>query len=228
MKNIAIIVAGGQGKRMGQPKQFLKIAGKPMVEWTISAFQKAKIIDGIILVVAKENRLRGKKLRKTYSKIIAVVESGKERFDSVKNGLSKLPKGTEIVLIHDGARPAVTKAIIEEAVRAARRNGAVVVGVPVKDTIKQISNVQFPMSNECKIIKTIDRSDLWQAQTPQVFTAEIIKKAYAKKMAGATDDAMLVENLGIPVTMVMGSYANFKVTTPEDIAIMGTMIRRKG
>ncbi|MGB9613317.1 MAG: IspD/TarI family cytidylyltransferase, partial [Candidatus Margulisiibacteriota bacterium] len=112
LRNIAIIVAGGKGKRMGlaSGKQFLKIAGKPMVEWTICAFQKNKIIDGIILVVAKENLKRAKKLK--FSKIIRVVVGGKERQDSVRKGLEALPSSAEIVVIHDGARPAVADELI--------------------------------------------------------------------------------------------------------------------
>jgi 2-C-methyl-D-erythritol 4-phosphate cytidylyltransferase len=218
MKNIAIIVAGGEGKRMGRPKQFLKIAGRPMLAWTLEAFQKAKIIDGIILVVAKDKLEAARKLK--FTKILKVLPGGKERQDSVRNGLSVLPAGCEIVAIHDGARPAVTEEIIGRAVRAAQKQGAIVVGVPVKDTVK-MSNVQCQMSNEGKIIieKTLDRSNLWQAQTPQVFKKDILLRAYQSN-ATVTDDAMLVERLGIPVIMVMGSYLNLKVTTPEDLKIM--------
>jgi len=211
MKTVAIIVAGGKGKRMGRPKQFLKIAGRPMLAWTLEAFQKSKIIDGIILVVSKEQLAAARKLK--FSKILKIVAGGTERQASVKNGLAALPAGCEIIAIHDGARPAVTEDIIKRAVKSTRKYGAVVVGVPVKDTIKRVK------CQGSRVKETLDRSELWQAQTPQVFKKEILLRAYEND-AVVTDDAMLVERLGIPVIMVMGSYLNLKVTTPEDLKIM--------
>lgn len=227
MKIIAIIVAGGKGKRMGKPKQFLKIAGRPMLEWTLSAFQKSEIVDGIVLVVAKGQMGAAKKLR--FSKTIKIVEGGSERQDSVRKGLAVLPEGTEIVAIHDGARPAVTVSIIEKSIRAARRFGAAIVGVPLKDTIKQTTNTKKQTTNNTKtsIINTLNRERLWAAQTPQVFRKEIILRAYRKSCAGATDDAMRVERMGIPVKIVIGDYENLKVTTPEDLQIMETILRNR-
>ena len=216
MKTVAIIVAGGQGKRMGRPKQFLAIAGKPMIEWTLSAFQKSKVVDGVIVVVAENDLSRARRLR--FSKIIDVVAGGKERQDSVRNGLRALPSAAEIVLVHDGARPAVTPKMIEAAVRGARRHGAVVLGVPVKDTTKKVKP-------NAEIIETVNREDLWQAQTPQAFRASILKKAYARARGKFTDDAMLVEKLGLPVKMIMGSYKNIKVTAPEDLGMIGTFLK---
>ena len=213
---VAIIVAGGKGKRMRRPKQFLMLAGRPMLEWTLAAFQKTKVIDGIILVAAKAQMKAAEKFR--FSKILKVVAAGKERQDSVKNGLSALPPSTKIVAIHDGARPAVTVDIIERSIREARKFGAVAAGVPVKDTMKVVSRKSLVVS------RTVDRANLWQAQTPQVFKAEIIKKAYSKLKAPVTDDAMAVEKLGLPVKMVMGSDENIKVTTPEDLKIMEAIL----
>lgn len=203
---------------MGRPKQFLKIAGRPMLEWTVSAFQKAKVIDGIVLVVAKEQMARARALR--FSKLMAVVEGGKERQDSVKNGLKSISESAKIVVIHDGARPAVTPEIIEKSVREAKKFGAAVVGVPVKDTIKQVSSKHYA-------VRTLNREELWQAQTPQAFKASIIRKAYAKVKDKVTDDAMLIEKLKIPVKMVMGSYQNIKVTTPEDLRIMESILKNR-
>lgn len=214
----AIIVAGGKGRRMGRPKQFLRIAGKPMLAWVLGAFQKARAIDGIILVVAKEQLAAAKRLR--YSKIFRVVAGGKERQDSVRNGLRQLPESAEIVAIHDGARPAVTPEIIERSVRAARKCGAAVAGVPVKDTIKVTSN-------QLTVTRTIDRNKLWAAQTPQAFKVSLIKKAYSKLKGNVTDDAMAVEKSKIPVKMVMGSYENLKVTTPEDLKILETILKNR-
>ncbi|MFH1386529.1 MAG: 2-C-methyl-D-erythritol 4-phosphate cytidylyltransferase [bacterium] len=218
MKNIVIIVAGGQGKRMGKPKQFLRIAGKPMLDWTVAAFQKCKEIDGIVLVVSEEQLALAKKIK--AGKIIAIIPGGKERQDSVRNGLAELPASTEIVAIHDGARPGVSVETIERSIDEAKKLGAIVVGVPVKDTVKKV------MSNGERVMGTLNRNELWAAQTPQTFQVEIIKKAYDKLTENVTDDAMAVEKLGIPVKMVMGEYTNIKVTTPEDLSIMASILKK--
>jgi 2-C-methyl-D-erythritol 4-phosphate cytidylyltransferase len=219
MKNIAIIVAGGRGKRMGQPKQFLKIAGKPMLAWTVETFQKTKAVDGIILVVAAEQIAQAKRLKSL--KIIAIVPSGKERQDSVRNGLAAVPKGAQIVLIHAGARPAVTPELINDSLRAVRDHGAAIVGIPVKDTVKRV----IKHGNEIIECETVDRHNLWAAQTPQAFTLPIIVKAYEQLRENVTDDAMAVEKLGIKVKMVSGRPENLKVTTPDDLRIMAVILK---
>jgi len=219
MKTIAIIVAGGQGKRMGKPKQFLRIAGRPMLAWTLRAFQESRVVDGIILVVAKDQLAKARRLK--FSKVLKVVAGGKERQDSVRHGLKELPASTEMVVIHDGARPAVSKELIEKSVKAARRFGAAVAGVPVKDTLKLVNSGRWTVD------RTLDRGRVWQAQTPQTFKASLIRKAYAKVRGKFTDDAMLVERMGIPVKMVRGSYENFKVTTPEDLKLMEAVLKNR-
>ncbi|OGC29458.1 2-C-methyl-D-erythritol 4-phosphate cytidylyltransferase [candidate division WOR-1 bacterium RIFOXYB2_FULL_48_7] len=224
MKNIAIIVAGGKGKRMGQPKQFLPIKGRPMLAWTVAAFDRAKIINGIILVVSKEQLRQAMKIKSP--KILAVTVGGEERFDSVSNGLALLPPSAQFVVIHDGARPAITPEIISRSITEAKKTGAAVVGVPVKDTVKRVATFDAHVIQE-----TLDRSVLWQAQTPQTFLVKIIRQAYAQMASGnkrhVTDDSILVEKLGIKVKMVMGSYFNLKVTTPEDLAIMSVILGRR-
>lgn len=217
MKNLVIITAGGSGQRMGQPKQFLMLNGRPMLAWTLSACQKCPDVHGIILVVSP-NQIRLAK-RLDQQKVIAIVPGGRERIDSVRNGLDWLPDSTEIVAIHDGARPAITPALIAASIREAKRDGAVVVGVPVKDTIKRVTPYKL------RVTKTVNRSGLWQAQTPQTFQVKIIQRAYSKSVGRATDDAMLVEKLGIKVKMVLGSYENLKVTTPEDLKIMSGILK---
>jgi len=221
----AIIVAGGRGQRMGRRKQFLPIAGKPMLWWTVSAMQKAKVIDGIILVVAREQLRLARRLK--FSKVSAVVAGGRERPDSVRNGLKALPAAAEIVAIQDGARPAVTPGIIAASVKAARKYGAAVVGVPIKDTVKKVSSkpLDFARGKQLAVSRTVDREGLWAAQTPQTFRVALIKRAYAKLRGRITDDAMAVEKLGIRVKMVMGSYANLKVTAPEDLKIMEAILK---
>jgi 2-C-methyl-D-erythritol 4-phosphate cytidylyltransferase len=234
MKTVAIIVAGGKGKRMGGPKQFLEINGKPMLSWTISVFQKTGIIDGIILVVAREQMKQARKLK--FAKIFSIVAGGEERQDSVKNGLRALPPSVEMVAIHDGARPLITEEIIVRAVKAAQKEGAVVVGVPVKDTLKKVKYQKSCLpagtaniKNKVEIIETIDRAELWQAQTPQVFRKDLLLKAYRSPHARfeATDDACLVEKLGYSVTMVMGSAQNLKVTTREDLTMAAALLKER-
>jgi 2-C-methyl-D-erythritol 4-phosphate cytidylyltransferase len=219
MKNVVIISAGGQGKRMGRPKQFIEVAGKPILEWTISVFQKCDMIDEIILVVNEDRVDQAKKFN--YSKIVNIVVGGEARQDSVRNGLKVLSADTEIVAIHDGARPMITTDIIENAIVEAKESGAAVVGVPVCDTIKRVT------SNELRVTGTVDRSALWRAQTPQVFRKDIITKAY-QQAEKVTDDSALVEKMGVPVKMVIGSYQNIKITTPFDLEIVERILDKGG
>ena len=214
MKVAAIIAAGGSGKRMGQRKQFLPLAGRSVLEWTISAFKNVPGISEIILVVSPDDLDRAKNLS---AKITA---SGAERQDSVKNGMKLVAPDTDIVVVHDGARPLITADIIEKAIKEAMEYGACVVGVPVKDTIKRVGDDLF-------VEGTVDRDNLWQAQTPQAFKYEIITRALKKAKAKMTDDAKLVEDLKIKVKMVLGSYENIKITTPEDMAIAEEILRRR-
>jgi len=214
MKVAAIIAAGGSGKRMGQRKQFLPLAGRSVLEWTISAFKNVPGISEIILVVSPDDLDRAKNLS---AKITA---SGAERQDSVKNGMKLVAPDTDIVVVHDGARPLITADIIEKAIKEAMEYGACVVGVPVKDTIKRVGDDLF-------VEGTVDRDNLWQAQTPQAFKYEIITRALKKAKAKMTDDAKLVEDLKIKVKMVLGSYENIKITTPEDLAIAEEILRRR-
>lgn len=223
MKTIAIIVAGGKGKRMGRGKQFIKIAGKPMLQWTVAAFDQTKAIDGIILVVSKEQIRLARRIKS--KKIFCIVEGGKERFDSVRNGIAALPPSAEIVAIHDGARPAVTPEIIGASIAEAKKYGAVVVGVLLKDTIKKVE------SRTLNVERSLDRSELWAAQTPQVFKVDIIKNAYSRLATRdprlVTDDAMPVERMGIPVKMVPGTYENLKVTQPEDLDLAAAILKKR-
>lgn len=206
MKVVAIIAAGGQGKRMGQPKQMLPLAGKPMLSWTIEAFRSVPGVNQIIVATNRDN------LGMVSALNVTVVEGGKERQDSVLNALDLVPKETDIVLVHDGARPLVTRDIIETCIKEAGSFGAAVAGVPVKDTLKKVGDDSI-------ILETKDRSGLWQVQTPQAFKYEIITRAYKNAKLKATDDSKLVEDLGIKVKMVMGNNENIKITTPEDLKI---------
>lgn len=215
MKTTAIITAGGTGKRMGRPKQFLELLGKPIIEWTISVFKACKLINDIILVVTEDDMKQSEK----YNLKLAI--GGKERVDSVKNGLKLVESDTDLVLIHDGARPLITSDIIETSIRTAMNNDAVIVGVPVKDTIKEVDN------DSLDVIRTLDRKLLWHIQTPQIFKYSLIKTAYENMKGFVTDDAKLVEDLGINVKVIMGSYENIKITTPEDLLVAETLLKNR-
>lgn len=217
-KATAIIVAAGTGSRMkvSVNKQYLMLSGKPVLARTIEAFEKSEFISEIIVVINREDHKQFEDcilIPFKFLKITSVVDGGTDRQGSVYNGLKKVPSDTEIVCVHDGARPFVTQDNIKESVMAARKLGAACTGVPVKDTIKQ--------ADECGIVeKTLDRRLLWAIQTPQAFKREVLINAHEKAILDGfrgTDDCVLVERLGLSVQMVMGSYSNIKITTPEDL-----------
>lgn len=217
-KVTAIILAGGKGKRMGADisKQYININGKPILYYTLKRFNECENIDEIILVVPKDEiEYCENEIVNRYSlKVDKIIEGGAERQDSVYNGLSSIDDA-EIVLIHDGARPFVSKEIINNGVTNAKKYGATACGVMPKDTIKIISTDGFS-------IETPDRSKLMAVQTPQCFSYKIIKKAhqYVKNNnIKVTDDTMAVELLGNKVYLYEGDYTNIKVTTPEDLIL---------
>ncbi|ACZ61233.1 2-C-methyl-D-erythritol 4-phosphate cytidylyltransferase [Dehalococcoides mccartyi] len=218
----AVIVAAGQSRRMeGQDKIFALLAGKPVLAHTLSVFQKSPEIDDIALVMAEHNIEKAKELIKEYnfSKVIAVCPGGELRQDSVCSGLTALCDCGWII-IHDGARPLLDTASIPEGLEAAKLCGSAIAAVPLKDTIKEISP-------EGLVEKTLPREKLISVQTPQVFRADIIQKAYRRVGITATDDAQLVEKLKLPVKIFSGAYANIKITTPEDL-LMAEILLKKG
>ncbi|HDS09087.1 MAG TPA: 2-C-methyl-D-erythritol 4-phosphate cytidylyltransferase, partial [Firmicutes bacterium] len=218
MKNVAIIAAGGSGKRMGaeMPKQYLLLSGKPILLHTLNKFEDALSIDAIILVLPQNDIDYVKKEivdKQGISKVTDMIAGGKERQDSVRNAIDLIDDDTEIVVIHDGARPFITTELINLSVERALEEGAVALGVPVKDTVKSVNDRGI-------IRKTLDRDTIWIAQTPQAFQREVICEAYRKAYKNnysATDDSCLVERLGIEVRMITGSYDNIKITTKDDI-----------
>lgn len=220
----AIIAAGGQGKRMNSSvsKQFLTVKGHPILYYTLSKFAAIDIIQSIVLVVGKHDMeyTQAEIIKRYGFKKIQIVEGGKQRQDSVYNGLRKIPPQTDIVLIHDGVRPFVSKRLIERSIVAAKRYKAVGVAVPVKDTIKVVDDANIVMS-------TPDRSKLWAMQTPQCFSYDIILGAYEKARSEGfygTDDMILVERMGLPVKVIEGAYENIKITTPEDMIFAETFV----
>lgn len=225
-KNVAIIAAGGRAKRLGKKagKQYLVISGRPQLFYTLLAFQKNPNIDEIIVAtIPKKFKVLKSLIKKHHlSKIKKIVSSGRERFFTVKNALAVLPKNTGVVLVHDGARPAVSQKIINDVIRAAAKFGAAVPGIAPADTIKT-------MAPNGKVKKTLNRENLRLVQTPQGFKAEIIKKAYQKLKPGAllTDDAALVEKLGYSVKMVLGDLKNIKLTYPQDLIFIKGVLEKK-
>jgi 2-C-methyl-D-erythritol 4-phosphate cytidylyltransferase len=226
MKADAIIVSAGKGQRFmeGKKKQFHLLADRPILAHTLDQFETCPLVRSILLVVGEEDMDHALKEiveKYAYRKIARIVPGGKRRQDSVKNGMDVLAKDVDIVLIHDGVRPFVTRAMIEDSIRSADRFGAVVVAMPVKDTIK--------MSNpDGTVLKTLDRESLWQTQTPQTFQATVIREAYAKATEDGfvgTDDASLVERLGVKVHILPGSYSNIKITSPEDLILADLFLK---
>ncbi|MDF1615986.1 2-C-methyl-D-erythritol 4-phosphate cytidylyltransferase [Petrocella sp. FN5] len=214
-----VILAAGMGKRMQhhENKQFIQLAGYPILYHTLMIFQKMKAIHNILLVVREDEMSYVEKNILTlndFSKVIKMVKGGKERVDSVYNALRSI-KGEGLVLIHDGARPFVKEKDILRLIQMTLECNAAVLGVPVKDTIKSVDTNH-------RVIKTPDRSLLWAVQTPQAFELNLIKQAYERRHAHSMDfwdDAMLVEELmNHEVKMVEGSYDNIKITTPSDLA----------
>jgi len=222
MKTEAIVAAAGVGKRLRAKtrKPYLKILRKPILIHTLQALSGSADINKIIVVVNRLDKKLCCALVKKYKvkKIKAIAAGGSQRRDSVRNGLQLLDKDTDVVLIHDGVRPFINRQLIKESVASAKRFGACVVGVPVKATIKKVA--RSPGHQITSVEKTIDRKNLWEIQTPQVFKKDLILRAYNKfGNIAATDDAMLVEKLGVQVRVVLGSYNNIKITTPEDLVI---------
>lgn len=227
-KNYCIIVAAGKSRRMNSTvsKQFIFIGGKPILAHTIDAFEKSSLIDKIVLVINEAEIEKCKKIivnKYNYKKLMKIVPGGKERQNSVFNGLKVLPSETNLVAIHDGARFLITPDIIDRAVRDAYDSNGVIVAMPIQDTIKE--------TNSNKIIsKTFNRDRLWAAQTPQVFPYSIIMKAHEKAREDnflGTDDASLVERLGYEVDIVRGSVENIKITTNFDLILAEIILNKR-
>lgn len=200
------------------PKQFLSLGGEPLIIQSLRALQAAAVVDQIILAVPSadiEYCQHEIVLQHRFTKVTKVVAGGAERQDSVRHALAEVPPDTEIVLVHDAVRPFLTQRMIGEVVAAARKHGAAIVALPMRDTVKQVGP-------DGMIERTVDRAPLWLAQTPQAFRRDWIETAHRKAQAEgvrATDDAFLVEWIGHAVAVVEGSGENIKVTRPEDLVI---------
>jgi len=220
MRVVALIPAAGRGRRMGSPKTkaLLPLGGIPLLTHTLQKFATCSQVDEIFaLVPAGDLPLWNEEIlhRPDLKKVSRILPGGPERQDSVYGGLRAIAGKADFVIIHDGVRPFVSPELIERILLATRRHKAVVAAVPAGDTIKEISG-------EGEVLKTLDRNRLWIIQTPQSFELGLIIKAHERAREEGfygTDDASLVERLGIPVHIVDGSRFNFKITTPEDLIL---------
>lgn len=225
MKTVAIIPAGGSGRRLGAgiAKQYLMLGKLPVLVHVLTAFQKSDVIHDIILVVPPDDleSIR-EKIINPYglNKVSMVVAGGRERQDSVQNGLRVITGPCDVVLVSDGVRPFVTADMITQVAAAALRDGAAAIGVKAKDTIKVTTDGDV-------VTATLPRDHIWQTQTPQAFQYDLLCKAYAaaaKDNYYGTDDASLAERIGAKVRMIEGSYENIKITTPEDLVLAEALI----
>jgi len=223
--NIAIIAAAGAGTRMAsdRPKQFLLLAGTPVIIHTLKVFEQCERINEVIVVLPAAESAGFLSLASKFGlrKVARVVPGGVTRADSVKRGLLAIRAATaEIVAVHDGVRPFVTVEEIDATVTAAQADGAAILVAPVTDTIKQV--------RDGRILQTFDRGGLRRALTPQCFRYELLRQAYQTADVtdpSVTDESVLVEKLGIPVSIVEGSLRNIKITTAEDLAIAEAILR---
>ncbi len=249
MKVDAIIVSAGKGRRFAEgkareseygstksdlgpmrigrgKKQFQLLAGKPVLAHTLDKFEACPLIRSVLLVVGEEDLdhcLEEIVEKYGYQKVSQIVPGGKRRQDSVRKGIDALSGDADVVVIHDGVRPFVTRDLIEESIHTAFRFEAALVAMPVKDTIKMVHN-------DGTVIKTLDRETLWQIQTPQTFRVNLIKEAHRRATEEGflgTDDASLVERLGVKVHVIPGSYSNLKITTPEDLILAEFFLQAK-
>jgi 2-C-methyl-D-erythritol 4-phosphate cytidylyltransferase len=226
MRVNAVIIAAGEGKRMGGDlsKALIALAGRPLILHTLDRFARSQVRK-VILVVPENQKQKFEQIVRADPQLKGfdcVLESGGlRRQDSVARGLNRLDDDCEVVVIHDGARPLVSPALIDRCVELVLKEGAAAVGLPAKDTIKVVSASR-------RIESTPPRNSLWEIQTPQAFRVEIIREAHLRGEEDgieATDDAMLVERLGKSVALLEGERSNLKITTPEDLLIAETLIR---
>jgi len=221
-----VLLAGGSGSRMkaDRPKQFLSLLGKPVLQWDLELLLGIEGLERIVLVIAEEYRgLDFLKPALADSRLV-FASPGKERQNSVENGLAEVPEGCSLVAIHDAARPLVTMDAIDRCFADAATHDAAVLAVPCKPTIKESNDGEF-------VLKTLDRSKLWDIQTPQILRPQMLRDGFKnanEKDLAVTDDVSVVELMGKPVKLTVGEYTNLKLTTPEDMIIAETILRDRG
>ncbi len=221
MKCAVIIVAAGSGTRFGSttPKPFVLLEKKPLIVHSLTVFERCINIGSIVIVGHEDHLARFKALAKKFKKVSAIVSGGASRADSVKYGLAAVDGLYDHVLVHDAARPLIDIAMLTRIIAALERSPAVICAVPAKATIKEVD------AKSMTVTRTLPRASLWEVQTPQGFKRSLLEKAHGQEFRGeATDDAMLVEHLGVKVKVVKGDYRNIKITTPEDLLLAQVLI----
>ncbi len=225
----AIIVGAGSGQRLGGvEKAFLPVAGRPLIAYSVEIFNRCPQVDDVCLVVSggSEEKAHALVRESQWSKVAAVVAGGAERPDSVRAGLDALSFAGDWVLIHDAARPLVSEEIIRRGLAAARIHRAAVACVPLRDTVKRVRE-----QPEGRLVwETVERRELWVAQTPQVFRESVLRLAFqtlGRRASGLTDDAALIEAMGWPVAVFEGSSDNVKLTYPEDVPVVEALLRAR-
>jgi 2-C-methyl-D-erythritol 4-phosphate cytidylyltransferase len=221
----AIVLAAGRSTRMGggPNKQFIELLGKPIIWYSLTAFELCGAVDAVILVRRPDYAQEAEQIVREFGfhKVCAVTDGGVERQNSVWNGLEKCDPATEIVAVHDGARPLVTAALIQSTIASARSFGTGIAATKVVDTIKEAND-------DKTVVRTVDRTRLWAVQTPQTVRCALLKEAYTKVFtdkAVVTDEAAAVESLGQKVHLVETPFLNLKITTTSDLAIAESLLR---
>ncbi|HEY7032796.1 MAG TPA: 2-C-methyl-D-erythritol 4-phosphate cytidylyltransferase [Thermomicrobiales bacterium] len=219
----AVIVGAGRGTRFGAAdKVMAPLAGRPLLAYSLDAAEQAEAVGAIVVVTAEHcvGAVADLIGSGSWSKIVATVTGGDRRQDSVWAGLAAMPSGASHVAVHDAARPLVTSSLFDACIAAARRFGAAIAAAPVADTLKRVV--------DGRVVATVSRRDLWAAQTPQAFRLELLMNAFASAAATGlevTDEASLLEAMGIEVAIVPSSRANLKITHPEDLAVAEAVMR---
>lgn len=225
MKTYAIIPAGGAGKRIGSktPKQYIKVKGKELIVYSLEIFQNSDFIDYIVIAAQPDyfDKLKELKERYNLSKILKIVEGGENRQESVMNALNSIQaENTDIIAVHDAARPLIPPSILNKAITSAKKYHSIVVAIPARDSLLK--------GNE-NVVEYLDRTDIYYVQTPQIFNYEIILKAFnlidEQNFVG-TDESMLVKNAGFEVKIVHGSILNFKVTSESDLELFNLIAHK--
>jgi 2-C-methyl-D-erythritol 4-phosphate cytidylyltransferase len=221
----AIIVAAGDSRRMGFDKLFAAIAGEPVIAHTIRAFERARSVDGII-VVAREDRhdeIKTIVRDENFKKVKSIIPGGKRRQDSVRAGLDHLESVIRYVAVHDAARPLVTPEQIERVIEQCRIHGTAALAEPINDTLKRAAA-------DLLVTESVDRQELYAMQTPQIFARQLIEEAYRAvyaENASVTDEASAVERLGRKVALVLNDDFNFKITYPRDLPLAEFVLKQR-
>jgi len=223
MKIEAIVVAAGRGKRLRFKisKPFIEIKKRPILYYTLRVMEKYPLIKNIILVTKKTDIKKALKLIRNgnLKKIKKIIGGGRTRRLSVEEGLKFIDSDTDLVLIHDAVRPFIYKEMLQKIILTAERFGAAVLGVPLKSTIKSVKKNLF-------VKETLNRSKIWEIQTPQVFKRDLLFNAYKKFKGDFLDDSQVVEKLGVKVKVIRGDYFNIKITTPEDLVFARAILSK--